>query len=255
MSYVFVSIGIVCSTRVAGARLGPRFSPVDYGLSAHSRARDLRGANPPRRPSTQPPQVLPAAKPLLRIRLAGLGVQQLRPRRVRALRRYTARGEPPLRCLRQLHCPRLDDLRLDREQPPAPGQRHLQKPALQQLVRPRGDLVCPQGPVSHRADSRRRHSHHPDPTDLLQADLQRHPVGLPLRQVRIHVPRLAHQLAGQPGRNPVRGRSPRGKLHPPARRPGAWPKWATSPRWGRRGSAPTTRGAPSTWATIRSRAS
>ena len=122
-----------------------------------------------------------------------MGVLQLRPQLVPALRLHLARRKLYLRCVRQLSDPGLADLRLAATKPPTlwfdfgPGR------ALRRLVQPATDRLGPQRAIPLRHHHRQPDPHHADADDLFQAALQRHPVGSPLRQIRAHYAAVAAQ--------------------------------------------------------------
>ena len=144
---------------------------VIYRVPSRRRAGDLRSTGPSWCLGSQPPEVVSAPESLLRIQLAGVGVQQLCPAKLSALREHSARRNPAIRPLWQLYRPGMEDLRLDREQPRAARKRDIQERVLPELVQQCHRVVCPERPVPHVPDHRRCAPHDLDPPHLFQADL------------------------------------------------------------------------------------
>ena len=166
--------------------------------------------------------------------MEAVAVLQLRAGELPALRVDVAGGELLLRRVRKLFDARLADLRLAAAEPAAVRLVADQGRAIRRLVQQSADRFGPQGSVSLRAHHRQPDPHHADADDLFQAAVQRHPVGLPVRQIRGYAAAVAHQrtpgvAAGrprphrqhQPDRRPVGGAG--GRLRQGGRHPGQRP--------------------------------
>ena len=194
-----------------------------HGTPGSIQARYRRGAHSYRGARSFPEEVVPPSESLLRIPLAGMGVQQLCQGSVPEIRRHPPERNASVRSPGELHLQGVAHLRLDREQSPGIREQHFQGPAIRELVQQPDRFLGPQGPVPHRGDDRRRNPHHPDSPDFLQTGLQRHAVGLSHRQLRADADRIAGQLARHPRSGHYPAGDDRGELDARGGRPGIRP--------------------------------